>query len=220
MSTQTLQMDEQLLGYIREVGIREPKILKELRAETAILGDWSVMQISPEQGQLMSLLVEITGAKKFLEVGTFTGYSSLVCALAMPSDGRVVTCDISEEWTALARKYWQAAGVASKMDLRIGPAAETLGSLAASAAGTFDLMFIDADKTGYDSYYELGLKLLRPGGLMLIDNVLWGGAVTDPSDHEPDTLAIRALNLKIRQDERVTHSLVPVGDGLTLARKK
>lgn len=179
------------------------------------------MQLAPEQGQFLALLVELTGARRALEVGSFTGYSGLCLALALPADGRLVACDISEDFTAIARRYWTEAGVAEKIDLRLAPALESLDALLdGGAAGSFDFMFVDADKENYPNYYERGLGLLRPGGLMAIDNVLWGGAVADPARQDADTEAIRALNAKLRDDERVTLSLVPIGDGLTLARKR
>ena len=179
------------------------------------------MQIAPEQGQFMALLVELIGAKRTLEVGVFTGYSSLCVALALPPGGRIVACDSSEEWTAVARRYWREAGVDGKIDLRLGPAVETLDSLlAAGEAGRFDFAFIDADKTEYADYYERILELLRPGGLVAVDNVLWSGSVADPAKSDDDTVAIRAFNEKLLGDERVSLSLVPIADGLTLARKR
>jgi predicted O-methyltransferase YrrM len=179
------------------------------------------MQIAPEQGQFMALLVRLLGATRGIEVGVFTGYSSLAVALAMPPAGRLIACDISEEYTAIARRYWAAAGVAGKIELRLAPALETLDALLAEgAAGRFDFGFIDADKGGYADYYERLLALLRPGGLVAVDNTLWGGDVADPANQDPDTLAIREFNEKLRTDERVDVSLVPIGDGLTLARKR
>jgi caffeoyl-CoA O-methyltransferase len=180
------------------------------------------MQIGAEQGQFMSLLVRLIGAKRTLEVGTFTGYSALTVALALPADGQVIACDVSEEWTSIGRRYWQRAGVAHKIDLRIAPGNETLAKLVAdhSQHNSFDFAFIDADKSNYGSYYEYCIQLVRPGGLIAVDNVLWSGGVIDPSDQRPDTLAIRALNAKLHDDERVDVSLVPIGDGLMLARKR
>lgn len=219
MSNQTLGLDDQLYGYLQSVSLREPEILTQLRQETA-QHSMSQMQISPEQGQLMALLVQLMGAKKTLEVGVFTGYSSLVVALALPTDGKVVACDVSEEYTAIARRYWQQAGVADKIDLRIAPALETLDALlAAGQAGTFDFAFIDADKSNYDGYYERSLQLVRSGGLVAIDNVLWYGRVADPQVQDNSTKSIRAFNQKLHEDARVSLSLVPIGDGLTLARK-
>ena len=220
MSRQTIGLAEDLIGYVRRVGVRESPVLNQLRAETAVLKGAN-MQIAPEQGQFLQLLAELLGARYCIEVGTFTGYSALAVALVLPPDGRLVACDVSEEWTSIGRRFWDEAGVAHKIDLRLGPAADTLaGLLAAGEAGRFDLAFIDADKTNYDTYYERALELLRPGGLVAIDNVLWGGSVIDPDNQTPDTQAIRALNDKIATDERVTPCLVPVGDGLTLARKR
>jgi caffeoyl-CoA O-methyltransferase len=200
--------------------VREPEVLTRLRQETAQLPG-ARMQISPEQGQLMGLLIELIGAKRTLEVGVFTGYSSTVVALALPPDGKLVACDVSEEWTRIARRYWQQAGVESKIELHIQPAVQTLDKLLASGqAGSFDFAFIDADKVGYDAYYERCLTLLRPGGLVAVDNTLWSGAVADERDQSESTRAIRALNAKIAADARVTASLVPIGDGLYLARKR
>jgi predicted O-methyltransferase YrrM len=179
-----------------------------------------MMQIAPEQGQFMALLIQLMGAKKTLEVGVFTGYSSLAVALALPSDGKIIACDTNEEYTAIARHYWQKAGVADKIDLRIAPALDTLDELIAQGqANTFDFAFIDADKSNYDNYYERALQLVRPGGLIAIDNVLWGGKVADRNVQDNRTKAIRELNQKLHQDKRVTISLVPIADGLTLARK-
>jgi caffeoyl-CoA O-methyltransferase len=221
MSNRTIQVDERLYDYILKHTPEEAELLRQLRDETARLGDVKRMQISPEQGQLMALLAELTGARTLLEVGTFTGYSALACALVMPSDAQIVACDISEEWTSIAQRYWQKAGVAQKMNLKLGPASQTLQDLIAKGnANTFDMMFIDADKGGYDTYYELGLQLIRPGGLIMIDNVLWSGAVANPSVQDADTVAIRRLNKKLASDPRVTLSMLPVGDGLTLARRR
>lgn len=220
MSTRTLNLDDRLHEYLLAVGVREPDVLARLRAETARL-PMARMQISPEQGQFMGLLIRLMGARRCLEVGTFTGYSALVCALAMPPDGVLIAMDISEEWTAVARRYWLEAGVADRIRLRLGPAADTLAELAAGPdRGSYDFLFVDADKTGYARYFEFGLELLRPGGLMVFDNVLWGGRVADPADNDADTVAIRELNRRLRQDERVDICLVPIGDGLTLARKR
>ncbi|MBD2385359.1 class I SAM-dependent methyltransferase [Cylindrospermum sp. FACHB-282] len=219
MPKQTLGLEQNVYDYLLSVSLREPEILTQLRQETA-QHPRSMMQISPEQGQFMALLVQLLGAKKTLEVGVFTGYSSLVVALALPTDGQVVACDISEEFTAIAQRYWQQAGVADKIDLHIAPAIETLDRLLANGeAETFDFAFIDADKSGYDDYYERSLKLVRPGGLIAIDNVLWSGAVADPQVQDNQTKKIRALNQKLHQDQRVNISLVPIADGLTLLRK-
>ena len=220
MPEKLLPLDDRLIHYLRSVSVREPEVLQQLRAETA-QHPMAVMQVSPEQGQFMALLVQLIGAKKTLEVGVFTGYSSLVVALALPADGKIIACDKSEEYTAMARRYWQAAGVSDKIDLRIAPATETLAELIdAGQSGTFDFAFIDADKSGYDQYYEQCLLLVRPGGLIAIDNVLWSGRVADADTTDNRTKKIRSLNQKIYDDARVDISLVPIADGLTLARKR
>ena len=220
MSVATIAMTEALYGYLLQTTVREPDVLQRLRAETATLPT-SGMQISPEQGQLMRLLIELTGARRALEVGVFTGYSSTSVALALPADGTLVACDLSEEWTNVARRYWQEAGVAAKIELHVQPALLTLDALlAAGQSESFDFAFIDADKTAYDAYYERCLTLLRRGGLLAVDNTLWSGAVADPTDQRDNTRAIRALNQKIASDPRVSASLVPIGDGLYLARKR
>jgi predicted O-methyltransferase YrrM len=219
MSNKYTALDERLYEYLQAVSLREHEALRRLREETAGM-ERAGMQIAPEQGQLMQLLVRLLGARKTLEVGVFTGYSSLAVALALPADGRVVACDVSEEWTRVARRYWREAGVEDKIDLRLAPALETLDRLLAGGqAGTFDFAFIDADKANYEAYYERALELVRAGGLVAIDNVLWSGLVADPAATDEDTEAIRALNLKLRDDERVALSLLPVADGLTLALK-
>ena len=220
MSNRTIQLSDELYAYAQRVGVREPDLLRQLREETARLPQ-SRMQISPEQGALMAMLVGLMGARRCLEVGTFTGYSALSVALALPAEGRLVCCDLSREWTDVARRYWDSAGVADRIELRIGPAIDTLDALLAEGdADSFDFAFIDADKPNYDAYYERALRLVRPGGVIAIDNVLWSGAVIDPEDDTPDTRAIRALNDKIAGDERVDAVLVPIGDGLTLARRR
>ena len=220
MSNRTIQLSDELYAYAQRVGVREPDLLRQLREETARLPQ-SRMQISPEQGALMAMLVGLMGARRCLEVGTFTGYSALSVALALPAEGRLVCCDLSREWTDVARRYWDSAGVADRIELRIGPASDTLDALLAEGdADSFDFAFIDADKPNYDAYYERALRLVRPGGVIAIDNVLWSGAVIDPEDDTPDTRAIRALNDKIAGDERVDAVLVPIGDGLTLARRR
>ncbi|HEY9799780.1 MAG TPA: class I SAM-dependent methyltransferase [Leptolyngbyaceae cyanobacterium] len=220
MSAQTIGLDKQLYDYLLTTSIREPEILGKLRQETAN-HPYARMQISPEQGQFMRLLIQLLGAKKTLEVGVFTGYSSLSVALALPADGKIIACDVSAEFTAIARRYWQQAGVADKIDLRLAPAVVTLDALLTDGqAGTFDFAFIDADKENYDAYYERALQLVRPGGLIAIDNVLWSGRVADFQIQDQSTQAIRALNEKLHDDERVTLSLVPIGDGLTLALKR
>ena len=220
MSKKTLGLDNQLYDYLLSVSVREPDILRQLREETA-RHPMSQMQIAPEQGQFMALLVQLIGATKTLEVGVFTGYSSLCVALALPPNGKIVACDVSEEYTAIARRYWKSAGVADKIDLRIAPALDTLDELlVAGQAGTFDFAFIDADKRNYEGYYERSLQLVRPGGLIAIDNVLWSGRVADSQVQDNQTNSIRIFNEKLYEDERVTLSLVPIADGLTLALKR
>ena len=220
MSNRTIGLSDQLYSYLLDHSLREPELLRRLRDETARLTEWATMQISPEQGQFMGLLAQLVGARKAIEIGTFTGYSALAVLLAMPKDGRMICCDVSEEFTAIARRFWAEAGVADRIDLRLQPAIRTLDELIAEgAAGSFDFAFIDADKENYDGYYERALVLLRPGGVVAIDNVLWSGAVADPANRERSTEAIRRLNRKLLTDRRVSNSLVPIGDGLTLARK-
>ncbi|MEQ9499406.1 MAG: class I SAM-dependent methyltransferase [Deltaproteobacteria bacterium] len=220
MSPRTIKMDDEVYSYFLDISVREHDVLRRLREETQAM-EHARMQIAPEQGQFMRLLVELLGARRTIEVGTFTGYSALATALALPEDGKVIACDVSEEWTSIGRRYWEEAGVASKIDLRIGPANDTLDLLIAEGgAGEFDFMFIDADKSGYPSYYEKGLTLLRKGGLIGIDNALWGGSIADASDTDADTEAIREIDRRVRDDDRVTSSLVPIGDGLLLARKR
>jgi len=219
MTGKTIGLEGRLYDYYAAHAYREPEILKELRAETARLGGLAQMQIGPEQGAFMAMLVKLMGAKRILEVGTFTGYSSL--AMALTGDVKIIAADVSEEWTNVARKYWKKAGVDGRIELRLGPAAETLEQLLkAGEASRFDLMFIDADKASYDTYYEGGLKLLRSGGVMLIDNVLWSGSVADPSIKDEDTSALRALNSKIMADARVDLVMVPICDGVTMALKR
>ncbi len=220
MSNRMTPLDDALYDYLSSVSLREPGVLRRLREETAGMPQHN-MQIGPEQGQFMALLIELTGARKCLEVGTFTGYSALVVALALPDDGRLVACDISDEFTARAKPFWEEAGVAGKIDLRIGPALDTLDALIAGGEkGTFDFAFIDADKVNYQGYFQRALDLARPGGLICVDNVLWHGAVADPSRDDEDTEAIRAFNAALTNDPRISLSMLPVGDGLTLARKR
>jgi len=220
MARRNLNLTDPLHEYLVTHSVREPTLLARLRAETAPL-EMAGMQISAEQGQFMRLLVELIGAKRVIEVGTFTGYSSLAVALSLPSDGQIVACDVSREWTDIARRYWAEAGVANKIDLRLAPALDTLNALIATGEKErYDFAFIDADKKNYDGYYECCLELVRPGGLLAIDNVLWNGKVIDPDAEDEDTKAIRSLNDKLAKDERVSISLLPIGDGLTLARKR
>lgn len=220
MAAGDLPINNELLNYIGHVTLREPEILRRLREETSghPLAD---MQISPEQGQFLALLVHMLSARRTLEVGVFTGYSSLAVALALPEDGRIIACDINEEWTSIARRYWREAGADRKIDLRLGPALKTLDDLIAQGqGGRFDFVFIDADKGNYANYYERALVLVRPGGLIAVDNVLWDGKVIDPKVNDADTRAIRAFNESLHHDERVWLSMLPIRDGLTLACKK
>ena len=221
MSNQSIGLSDSLYQYLLANSVREPDILNKLRAETA-KHPLVNMQISPEQGQLMGLLVQLIGAKKCVEVGVFTGYSSLAVALNLPDDGQIIACDISDEFTSIARKYWQEAGVNNKIDLQIAPALETLDRLLANGeAGSFDFAFIDADKNNYAAYYDRCFQLVRSGGLILVDNVLWYGRVADPAmDNDKRTQAIKQINQQIYHDDRVQISLIPIGDGLTIARKK
>ena len=219
MPNRTLNLDDALYAYVLEHSLREHPAQAALREATRS-HPHAVMQIGPEQGQLMALLVRLIGARRTIEIGVFTGYSALCVALALPDDGRVLACDVSDEYTRIGRPYWQAAGVAHKIELRLAPARDTLDArLATGEAGTFDFAFIDADKTSYDDYYERCLRLLRPGGLVAIDNVLWSGSVAKPAK-SADTAALQALNDKLHRDERVDLSLLAIGDGLTLARKR
>ena len=218
MSNSSIGLTEEVHAYLLSVGVREPDVLRRLREETAQLPN-SSMQIAPEEGAALAMLVRLIGARRILEIGTFTGYSSTAMALALPADGRMVCCDVSEEWTDMARTAWAAAGVADRIELHLAPAVDTLDDLlAADQAGTFDLAFIDADKDNYGAYYERALRLVRRGGVIAIDNVLWSGRVADPSDTDPSTEAIRELNLRIANDDRVDVAMLPVADGLTVAR--
>src|SRR5450432_1614895 len=220
MSAKTIPVTDAIWQYLIDVTVREPAVLGKLRDETSRMPNGG-MQISQEQGQFMALLVELIGARRAIEVGVFTGYSSLRVALALPADGRLVACDVSEEYTNVARRYWREAGVEEKIELRLGPALATLNALIAQGErGRFDFAFIDADKANYGGYYERCLELVRPGGLVAVDNTLWSGAVADPNKQDADTRAIRELNAKVADDPRVSSSLVPIGDGLLLARKR
>lgn len=220
MSDVTLNLTPLVYEYLQKTSLREPEILVQLRQQTHKMS-MSQMQISPEQGQFMRLLMELMGAKRTLDIGTFTGYSALSVALGLPDDGKVIACDINGEWTKIARRFWDLSGAGNKIELRLAPAIETLQSLLDQGqANTFDFAFIDADKLNYDNYYEMSLKLIRPGGLIGIDNVLWGGKVADLGIQDANTNAIRALNKKILEDSRVTISMLSIGDGLTLAIKK
>lgn len=215
-----LFLPDDLYRYILSVSLREPPVLKRLREEIASHPDAN-KQIPPEHGQFMALLVELMGARRTIEIGVFAGYSSLAVALALPADGRIVACDIDERITAVARRYWKEAGVERKIDLRLKPALQTLDELlAAGERGCFDFAFIDADKSNYANYYERCLELLRPGGLIMADNVIWSGRVCDPSDHTVDTEALRVFNRKLAADSRVSLSMLPLGDGVTLALKR
>lgn len=220
MSRRSLSLTDAVYEYLLDHSLREHPVLAELREKTAALEE-ADMQIAPEQGQFMGLLVKLLGVRRALEVGVFTGYSALSVALALPEDGVLVACDISREWTDVARPHWEAAGVAGRIDLRLGPANDTLsGLIDAGEGGTYDFAFIDADKLGYDAYYERCLTLLRPGGLVVIDNVLRDGRVADESVDDEETVAMRRLNRKILSDDRVDMSMLPVADGLTLAQKR
>ena len=220
MTNRTLSLDDALYGYLLDVSLRESALLRRLREETAALpvAQW---QIAPEQGQFMALLVQLTGARRLLEVGTFTGYSALSMAQALPADGHLLCCDIDEQYTSIAQRYWEEAGVASRIELRLAPALETLNTLVRDGrAGSFDLIFIDADKANYPAYLEHALLLARVGGLILFDNTLWSGRVLEKRPESADTRAIQSLNQRLKLDQRVDISLLPLGDGLTLCRKR
>jgi caffeoyl-CoA O-methyltransferase len=220
MSNRSITLTDSLYQYLLDVSLRESPLQLRLREETAEMRQRS-MQIAPEQGQFMGLLARLIGARRCLEIGVFTGYSSLAIALVLPEDGHIVACDVSEEWTAIARRYWREAGVEHKIDLRLAPAVETLDQLLARGeASLYDFAFIDADKANYLAYYERVIPLLRPGGLLLVDNTLWSGQVADPSVVDTDTVALRRFNERLHHDERIDVSLVAIGDGLTLARKR
>ncbi len=220
MTKRSIELNDRLYQYLLDHSLRENAIMRRLREATAT-HELARMQISPEQAQFMALLIELMGARNIIEIGTFTGYSALAMAQALPADGRLICCDISTQWTDTGRPYWREAGVESRIDLRIAPALDTLDALISDAqAGRFDMVFIDADKTAYADYYERALVLLRKGGLILFDNMLWSGRVLDAAVDDEDTQAIRALNARLHGDERISLSLLPVGDGLTLARKR
>jgi predicted O-methyltransferase YrrM len=214
MANRTLTLTDDLVAYVHRYGVREHPVLAKLRERTEPMPEHG-MQIGPDQGAFMALLVRLIGARRILEIGTFTGYSSTAMALALPPDGRITCLDVSREWTDIARQAWTDAGVADRAELRLAPATETLATL---EDDSFDLAFIDADKSGYDAYYEGCLRVVRPGGLILLDNMLQGGRVSDPSSDDESVRAIRALNEKIATDERVDHVLLPLADGLTMAR--
>ena len=220
MSIRTLKLDDRLYAYLLAHSLREPEALAKLRAETASHPKVN-MQIAPEQGQFMQMLVRLLGVRRAIEVGVFTGYSSLAVALAMPADGRLLACDVSEEFTAIARRHWQSAGVADRIELVLAPAKQTLDArLAAGESGLYDFAFIDADKTNYLAYYERLMNLVRPGGLIVVDNTLWGGEVANPGNRDEDTVALREFNDVLLADPRIDLSLLPLGDGLTLARRR
>ena len=220
MSNRTLSIDECLYRYLLDHSLREDDVKRRLR-ELTMKHECARMQIAPEQGQFMALLAEIIGARRVLEIGTFTGYSALWLASVLPPGGRLVCCDLSEEWTAIGEPFWREAGVRERIDVSVGPALETLDRLLAQGeAGRFDLAFVDADKENYLGYYERCLRLLRQGGLILFDNTLWDGAVADPQKQDPETQAIRALNDALHEDRRISLSLVPIGDGLSVARRR
>ena len=220
MSNRTLQLSDELHAYVLSVGVRETAIQRRLRDETAQLPE-AEMQIAPEEGAFLAVLVRLLNARNVLEIGTFTGYSTLSMALALPRTGQIVTCDTSREWTDIARRYWHEAGVAQRIELRLGHALDTLRSrqMTTSNASHFDMVFIDADKRGYRAYYDHALELVRPGGLLVFDNTLWSGRVAAPGQTEPDTLAIAEFNRYLHADKRVEICLVPIADGVTLAYK-
>ena len=219
MANQSIVLDDKLYAYMLDMGLREPDILQKLRCATAS-ETMAVMRSAPEQGQFMAMLLKLMGARRVLEIGTYTGYATLWMALALPPDGELVSCDISPEWTALAQRYWQQAGVDQRITLHLAPALDTLQQLQQQPDSVpFDFIFIDADKENYLAYFEACLQLLRPGGLMIIDNVLWGGSVIDAENQTPSTLAIRAFNLALHADPRIELNMLPIADGITLVRK-
>lgn len=220
MSSSSINLTDQVYEYYLSVTLREDEIMRRCREETA-RHKWAGMQISPEQGQFMTLLVKLLGARKIIELGVFTGYSSLCMVRALPAGGKLIACDVKKEYTDKAMEYWEAAGVAGKIELRLAPALDTLADLLrAGEAGSFDFIFVDAVKEEYSEYYPLNYRLLRSGGLMAIDNVLWGGSVADPDNQTAETNAIRAFNKMVHQDDKVDMCMLPVGDGLTLIRKR
>jgi O-methyltransferase len=220
MATQ-VDASQDLLDYVRQISLRDDEVLAALRAETAQLPGGVAMQVMAEEGQLLALLVSLTGAGKVLEIGTFTGYSTLCMARALPQGGRLITCDITERWAAIGTGYWERAGVRDRIELRVGDATNTLGELLSEyGADSFDLVFIDADKVNYRAYYERSLELVRPGGLIVVDNTLFFGRVVNPQAQDPDTIAVRELNASLHDDERVDISLLVMADGITLVRKK
>lgn len=219
MSNLTTPLTDQLYKYMMDTWLREPKVMQDLRNETANL-EMSAMQISPDQAQFMAFLVNLIDARRIIEIGTFTGYSALAMAIATHEDANIVCCDISEEWTNIAKKYWKKGGVENKINVRLAPALDTLKQLLLNSKGEYDFAFIDADKKNYAHYFECCFNLLRSGGVIAIDNVFWGGSVADKSQQDEDTTAIRTLNKKLQNDDRIELSIVPIGDGLTLARKR
>ena len=219
MSNRTLQLDDRLYQYLLDANSEEPPLLKQLREETA-KDEMSRMQIAPEQGHFLHFMVRLMGARKIIEIGTYTGYSAISMASALPTDGRLICIDVSEEWTCIARDYWTRAGLAERIDLRLIPAEEALASLLKQGQkNSFDLIFIDADKERYDEYFELSLKLLRSGGLLVLDNVLWSGRVADIREKDAATVSLRKLNEKLKNDRRIDMCMLPLADGLTLAKK-
>ncbi|ATX80908.1 putative O-methyltransferase YrrM [Mariprofundus ferrinatatus] len=220
MANRTIGLDADLYGYLLEMGVREPEVLQQLREATE-KEELSIMRSAPEQCQMMALLLRLSGSKRVIEVGTYTGYATLWMALSLPEDGEIVSCDVSERWSFVARRFWEMAGVEAKVHLHLRPALETLDTLLNQGEeACFDFAFIDADKENYDHYFERCLKLIRPGGLIVIDNVLWGGSVIDEQDHSAATEAIRIFNSKLKVDARVDLSMLPIADGVTLAVKR